>query len=136
MDSVGNSNLYGGVSATLQTDRFGNPNSGLSLSKGYIQVPNGIYFNGPFSITGWVYLISARWYARLLDFGVTSNQIILALFSEYVSQLDMYIVTLGGYTITRGAKFNFNEWTHIASTFDGTYVFIYINGNLKQKQIS
>jgi len=58
LDSVGSANLYNGYNNSLTKDRFGIPNSALSLSNGYMQMPPGVYFSGSFSIIAWVYFIS------------------------------------------------------------------------------
>jgi len=42
-DSVGGANIIGGVNYGLTQDRFGKPNSALSLTNGYAQLPPGIY---------------------------------------------------------------------------------------------
>ncbi len=70
VDLITNLTLYNGVNVSFSSNRYNTPSSALSLSSGYIQVPNRVYFNGEdYSIMAWVYLRAFNSYTRLLDFG-------------------------------------------------------------------
>ncbi len=56
-DSVGGANVIDGSNYGLTNDRYGNANSVLNLTNGYVQLPPGVYFSGPFTVTVWVYAI-------------------------------------------------------------------------------
>jgi hypothetical protein len=54
-DVIGNADMFNGINVTLAYDRFNKTNSSLGFNSGYIQVPNDVYFNVPFTISLWVY---------------------------------------------------------------------------------
>ncbi len=82
-DVVGGANLFGGSNYSFVPDRFCSQNSAIYLNKGYLQVPEGVYFSGDFTFTGWIYLKSNQNSSRLFDFGngLLKENIILAMFS-------------------------------------------------------
>jgi hypothetical protein len=51
---VGATTTKSSTGVSLVTDRFGKATSALSLSNGYLQVNNGIYISGDFTITAWL----------------------------------------------------------------------------------
>ncbi len=51
---VGATTTKSSTSVSLTTDRFGQASSALSLSSGYLQVDNGLYISGDFTVTAWV----------------------------------------------------------------------------------
>jgi hypothetical protein len=68
-DVVGGANLYGGSNYSFTFDRFCSANSAIYFNKGYLQVPEGVYFSGDFTVTAWIYLKSYQSYSRIFDFG-------------------------------------------------------------------
>ncbi len=136
-DVVGNANLYDGVNAAWTLDRFGKPNSALSLSKGYYRVPSGVYFSGTeLTIMGWVKVKSIQCYSRLIDFGngQSNENIVLALSHEYSGK--PYILLKAGVDFHNysSQSLNLNKWQHLAFVFSSPYYFIYIDGNLTTAQ--
>ena len=68
-DVVGGANLFGRSSYSFVPDRFCSANSAIYFNKGYLQVPEGVYFSGDFTFTAWVYLKSYQPWSRIFDFG-------------------------------------------------------------------
>ena len=69
-DHIGSATLSGGLNYALTTDRFGNANSALNLNTGYMNIPSGIFFNGSFTIIGWINPTAINQsYSRFIEFG-------------------------------------------------------------------
>ena len=117
-DSVGSANLFNGTNNALGADRFGNPNSALYLSNGYMQIPPGFYFNSSYSITVWVYFTNTIVNNEMIfTFGNSQSDVIglsVAIYNNpyfnYISntnqQLDSYK--------TNSFWFSLQTWYHIA----------------------
>jgi hypothetical protein len=76
-DLVSGMNLTAQGTTSFMTDRFGNANGALyRTGLNYWTMPNGVYFYGDFTISGWVYLTATG----LAPF--SNNQIIC--FSSFV----------------------------------------------------
>lgn len=129
---IGNAHLYEGVNVEFTQDRFNKSDSALSFKQGYIKVPPGVYFNGNFSITTWVYVRSTGYMARFLDFGLgaRNNNVIFSLFRNSISNIRLEIYdannTWSGFDPL--FLYPFNSWLHMTETFDGKYIRAYING--------
>lgn len=69
-DIVGGADLFGfgGTSAQFTKDRLNTGSSAIYLNNAYYKVPNGVYFNGDFTVTSWVKTHSNPVYCRLIDF--------------------------------------------------------------------
>ena len=68
-DESGNENDGTVNGATLTLDRFGAPNSAYDFDgTGFIDCPDGTYFSGDFTVSGWVNLREYSYWGRLLDF--------------------------------------------------------------------
>ncbi len=100
----------------------------------YVQVPNGVWFNGDFTFEGWVYLRSYNNWSRFFDFsdGPYTNNVYLAL-SQGTSGLPVMGVFTNNDTtapiLIGSTPVPTNQWAHIAATLSGTTGTIYINGN-------
>ena len=127
---MGTAHLFNGVNANLTYDRFNRSNSALALNNGYYKVPNGVYFNGPFSITAWFYYRSLQYGSVLLDFGSSTGaqNVFVTLFT--LNSPTPYVRINNNGTISQcgNRPFNFLNWTHIASTYDGNLLKLYMNG--------
>ena len=88
-DVIGTAHGYGQVNAALTSDRFGLASSALDLSNGYIKIPSGIYFNGDYTVTAWVYMRSFPSYSPLIDFGngAPSDNVWLGLSEDTTGKL-------------------------------------------------
>jgi hypothetical protein len=119
--------------ASLASDRFNNPNLALYLNNGYCAVPPGVYFNGPYTITAWIKVVKANYMSRLLDFGKGKNidNVIVALSFDTTSK--PYLANIQGSNwrgqIIGGSPIPLGVWTHLATVFDGSQGYVYLNGN-------
>jgi hypothetical protein len=129
-DLVGAANLFGGENYSFVPDRFCSPNSAIYFNKGYLQVPEGVYFSGDFTVTAWIYLKSYQSNSRIFDFGnVTSYNVFLAMVDK-TSQIEgSTIIDLSPSHINSTSIINLNEWYFISFVLSGTTGFIYVNGN-------
>ena len=141
LDSVGSAHLFNGANATLTFDRFNKSNSALDLKYGYYEIPNGVYFNGPYSITAWLYAREALSISKLIDIGFTngSANVGITLFDNFAPK--PYVRIKNGasnstWAIRSSVNFTLNVWTHLGVTFDGAYLKIFMNGELVGQGIS
>ena len=72
-DIIGGSHMINGINYVFSTDRLNTPYSAVYLNDGYIQIPDGIYFNGDFTISVWVKIHTHRYCSRIVDFGGTAR---------------------------------------------------------------
>ena len=97
-------------------------------------MPEGVYFNGPFSITGWFYARETRFYSRFVDIGSTTGQpnIYFSIFNgaDPTPYIRINNNGVGLNKIISCIKFNLTEWTHTAAAFDGTNLKLFMNGKL------
>jgi len=133
-DIISGSDLYGGSNYSFTTDRFGNNNSAIYFNNGFLQVPNGSYFSGDFTIMTWIYLISYQYSIRIMDFGngAYNNNVYLAIGSKYSpdKSIDMgiYSSSSSGNEFSSVAALNLNQWYHIAVVLSVDTAYAYING--------
>jgi len=130
-DVIGGANLFGGGNYSFVPDRFGTPNSAIYFNSGFLQVPDGVYFSGDFTFTGWIYLKSYQSWSRLFDFGngPANDNVFLSMFKT-TSQLH-------GCSFNRSNLSNFvtspiinlNKWYFVAFVLSGTKGNIYVDGN-------
>lgn len=133
LDYAGNLHITDASSHEFDADRFNAENSAIYLSNGYMVVPKGKFFNGPFSLLLWFKLNYDTDSAQLIDFGIStyevggvgvsvSNKAIeLEIFSRYSFHYD---------TATTTAPLS--SWTHLAVCLDSNgFVEIYVNGKLE-----
>jgi hypothetical protein len=125
--------MYSCANDTLVSDRFNNPQSALYLNNGYCTVPPGVYFNGgPFTILAWVKVIQILNHNRLLDFGngPESNNLIVSLSMATTSEPCMGSLLNSVWTgvAVASSPIDLGVWTHLASVFDGSQAYIYVNG--------
>jgi hypothetical protein len=119
--------------AALTTDRFGNNGSELTLSVGYLQLPDGVYIVGDCTVTGWVKLNSWQQNGpRLIDLGISGS-------IDYVTiglswSANSYRPIFGTCSSSTCVNMNANSaltigvWYHLAGTLSGSNGIFYING--------
>lgn len=136
-DIKGNAHMYNGVNSSLTYDRFNNPDSALSLNSGYYSIPAGVYFNGPFSISLWVYPRSIETWSRIIDFSVglnnNFNSVVFALY------LDLVVRYYGSdeLNVYSDDYIPLNTWSHIVGVLDEAYNGkLYVNSNLIKQSTS
>ncbi len=98
----------------------------------YVQVPNGVWFNGDFTVEGWVYVRSYNKWSRLFEFadGPNTNDVFLALSGDVSGNpvMGIYTNNNGTPSFTANAQLPTNQWVHLACTMSNTTGTIYING--------
>ena len=142
-------------STSFTSDRFGNVNSALALGLGYTTISSGVYFDtSEFAISIWVnpynpYPFSGSIFsiyesARIIDFGIGSSNenIIFALDSTQSESspniargcptpYPTFIIYDGASkksSVTSNRPLSENRWQHLAATFDGSQMNIYLDG--------
>jgi hypothetical protein len=131
-DQVGSADMSQGNLTSFASDRFGNVNSALVLNGGWTKVPTGIYFNTlEFSITVWVLPQQVNAWSRVIDFGNgQTNNVYLSLDHGF-NQKPFFVANLGQWEhIGSSQALILNQWQHLAATFKGSTMNIYINGTL------
>ena len=134
-DVAGNAHMVQGNLTTFTVDRFGNPNSALSLNGGYTQVPTGVYFSAPqLTISAWVYPQKVGSYSRLIDFGngKSSNNVDFALSksSSYQSYLEFVNGSVSLNRVVSSITLTNKNWQFLTGTFNGSHLSMYIDANL------
>jgi hypothetical protein len=113
-------------------DRFGYSTSALALNQGAIQAPKGVYFNGPFTVTVWVYLNKYTNNARILDFGKGPDDRNVIIMVNSVSVYFAIKYPGANRDCSTNAGIPLNVWTHLTVQYDGSRAaYIYIGGILK-----
>ena len=102
------------------------------MYKGYVRAPQGVYFNGDFSITAWIKIKSYSSLARIIEFGDgRSKNNILFLMHDTTASLRAEIYSDEGYSvIILSNLILLNNWYHVAFTFNNGIGSIYVNGVL------
>ena len=120
-DVVGGYNLFGGKNYSFVPDRFCTPKSAIYLNKGYLQAPNGVYFSGDFTFTGWIYLKSYQFCSRIIDFGSNNNFFFSMDCDTPKMKVNNAIFTTSG--------INLNQWYFVSFVLRNTTGYIYANGS-------
>jgi hypothetical protein len=130
-DHIGSAHMTQGNLTTFTLDRFGNQNSALALNGGWTQVPAGIYFDTPeFTISVWFMPQQVSPWARLIDFGSGPGTDNIVLVLNDANNNRFPIVGFENVYLISSKPLIPYEWHHLASTFDGHTLNIYINGTL------
>lgn len=104
------------------------PAPGIVGSVQYGQVPNGVYFNGDFTINTWIKISAYNNWQRIIDFGngAGANSVLLA--STYgTSGYPGFYVTGSQFQSTQ--QLAYNTWYNVGATMLGTTGTIYVNGS-------
>ena len=80
-DAITGQSLSNGASFSFTTDRLNTVNSAIYFNNGYLKAPNGVYFNGDFTVSLWIKVRSATGYNRVIDFGngPDSDNVVLSM---------------------------------------------------------
>ena len=131
IDQIGGKNLFGGTKYSFCKDRFESPESAICFQNGYLQIPEGVYFAGDFTICAWVKLNKARHFARIIEFGngAYADNVELSVYSSsnYIHMKTWFKTNTKGFLVS-GTPLELNRWTHIASVLNGGKAKIYFNG--------
>ena len=116
--------------ATLTTDRFGIPNRAFSFDGINDDITANRVFQSTFSFSGWYLLNTIQPYIPIVDANDSHWELLLEnLKPTYVQ----WIAPPSSYNMLNTMTINSTlQWYHIACTFAGSQVKIYLNGNLLQ----
>jgi len=131
LEVIRGANLFNGSNYFYVPDRFCAPNSAIYFNNGYLQVPEGVYFSGDFTLTAWIYLKSYQSWARIIDFanGQYSDNVVLTMFGE-TSQISGFIFKgSNSSSIATSIVINLNQWYFVAFVLNSTTGYICVNGN-------
>jgi hypothetical protein len=137
-DHIGSAHMTQGFNTSFVADRFGNENSALALNGGWTQVPPGVYFNTPeFTISIWVLPQIVDKWSRVIDFGngAPSDNVVLTLDSG-TNKIPILAVDIGNIygKVYSTQSLTLNNWQHLAASFDGIKMKIYLNGALMSEE--
>ena len=133
-DSIGGANLLTGSDSIrfgLGPDRFGKTDSSLYLNNGWVQMPPGIYINGPgFTISHWINSISSGDFIPISFSNCNLNDYI----STQVSGFNLWGNQMGGPSGSSrmycSQKISLNLWNHLAYVYyPNNTMTLFINGN-------
>ena len=117
--------MFNGQNFEFVKDRFGRPNSAISFSGGYFQIPESVYFKGDFTISVWIRTFSSN--QKFIDIGNgdSSDNIVFL-----TSQVYIYIKNFESHTKdTKDPSLTVvGEWYHLVFTLNGTFGTLYMNG--------
>ena len=130
-DGSGNDNDGTVNGATLTSDRNGNNNSAYTFDgSSYIELPDGIYFDGPFTISGWVKISEHCNWCRLVDFSSENQQNHVSFsLSQNRSGQPRGDVSGNNNSILSDTSIPLNKWSQILWKYDGEFTEMFINGN-------
>jgi alpha-tubulin suppressor-like RCC1 family protein len=103
----------------------------LDGANGYSQAPSAVWFNGDFTVEGWVYARSFNSWSRFIDFanGQNLDNVYLAFSAGTSGQPAMGVfINSGNPVIEATQPIPTNQWVHLAATVRGTTGTIYTNG--------
>ena len=136
-DVVSMKNLSFGTNAFKVVSKTEWPYGYLSLRVGYCTAPNGVYFNGDFTVTAWIRVHQKGQYSRLINFGngMATDNIVFAY--EHYEIISPFSVVVGSNYITYSSAYlEVNKWEYITTALCGSVLSIYINGTLVGQQTS
>jgi len=129
--------------ATLSADRFGNTNSAYYFDgTAYISLPNGVYFSGNFTVSGWANLSEIRPGCRLVDFAnnglVTDPFAIVPHVTLSLSEVNpgqpRGDVSGNPNSVLSSIALPLNKWVQVTWTLSGQTTVLYVNGNKVAQQ--
>ena len=121
-----------GSNVTVTSDRFNNPNSALDFQSGYNTVPSGVYFNGDFTFTVWIYYNQNPACATILEF--SNSKAYLVSFQSSIDSTGSPGMVIGSsdFSVTFFEEsLETGRWYHVAFVFCGSTGKIYVDGQLK-----
>ena len=115
------------------SDRLGSGVNAVYLVNSYINLPNLVYFNGDFTITVWVYLLSYASWSRILDcYGTSYGDNVIAVFTAGTTGVPDLTVTdyvnVVNVNLLSNTVLPLNQWKPLAFTLEGLATNIYMSG--------
>lgn len=134
-------NPFGKITFVKETPTY---SSVVIVNRAYLQAPDGYYFDVPFSITSWVYVINVTGSSRVIDFGNSGGfqEVILAY--ARMNTRNIFFKVYGGVSgsATKGTLFpsspviGLNNWFHLTATIhQNNTACLYYNGTLVTQSI-
>ena len=132
IDVVRGKNMIIRKSASFSEDKNGKISSALDLNVGYVQAPEGVYFEGDFTITVWVFLRSVLYWARILDFGNgdSSDNIELSFSDANTVRFRIYEKSTP-FICTTTKPMNLDQWYFTSVVLEGTLMKLYFDGQFQ-----
>ncbi len=133
-DQIGGENLIttSSVNFGLTNDRFGNPNSALNLTSGYMVIPPGIYFQGAFTIVLWIKVQQSIANQKIVEFSNGPGSDEINFVATNPSNMPVSLLLFGGVqtkTLISNSSVSLYTWYHLAYSVDLTgYGTLYLNG--------
>ena len=96
----------------------------------YIQIPEGVWFDGDFTIEAWVFIRKHTNWSMVIEFGGSDRDHVSFIIENGESGLPWFAVRAGTkwQEIASGVSLELNSWVHLACTLNGNSATIYING--------
>jgi hypothetical protein len=124
----------GTIHGNVQWTNKGIVGGAYVFSKGFIQIPGSIDLDGggtwtQLTVECWIYLTASQSNTRIIsripsyEIGLSGNKLFASLWVIPNSSMP------SGYNSVRyGTALNLNTWYHVAFTYDGTALALYVNG--------
>ena len=127
--------LGAGESVGFVQDRLSNINGAIFTNPGYYALPPGIYFYTRFSFLTWIKVFEFTDWSRIIDCGnaQTDNILISLSYVDYeIPYAQIYENNAGQALVMPTTNLTAYKltWFHMATVYDGTYLMMYVNGNL------
>jgi arabinan endo-1,5-alpha-L-arabinosidase len=121
-----------GSNVTLTSDRFNNPNSALDFQSGYNTLPGGVYFNGDFTFTVWIYYNQNPAWATILEFSNSRADVVSFQSSLASTGSPGMVIGFSDFSETFFEEsLETGRWYHVAFVLCGRTGKIYVDGQLK-----
>ncbi|RNA22756.1 secreted containing Dystroglycan-type cadherin-like domain [Brachionus plicatilis] len=127
-DLVRSNHLYEPYNMWFSQDRYGNSDSALSFTNGYIKGPDDAYFKNEFTVLAWVKLRKYNEWQRLFDLGKGDNNIYATL-SDPENRVAFHIFNRNLNEVTSSEALTLDEWHHVGFTLKEGIIPLTINFN-------
>lgn len=96
----------------------------------FVDLPDGVYFSGDFTIEAWVFPRAYNYWSRILDFGngAPSDNVLLGLSEQNSGKPSLHVFRGMDQFVTAPAPVPTNQWVHLAATLSGNVATLYVNG--------
>ena len=134
IDLVGGKDMKMGQSASFTNDRNEKSSSALDLKVGNVQVPDGVYFYGDFTITSWIMLRKVSNWAKILYFSsVQDFDSVWLAFTNDISRRVVIAVDNLNASLHNSAKqpLELNNWYFLSVVLKDSIAKIYYNTTLQ-----
>ncbi len=120
------------LQASSQTNVPGTAVSLNGTTNAWLNVPNGTWFSGNFTVEAWVKVNSINSWSRLIDFsdGPNTNNVYVALSDSTTGDPAMGVFTNNDSSpfFSPNTQLPLNQWVHLAATGNSTNGTIFLNG--------